>query len=82
MIIKRILENKEVLPYLEARNLLKQYQKAKQYLLQGQLSQASFKLRQPKKDDIWYFRINKQFRAIGYFAEDGDFIVVTIDNHQ
>lgn len=48
-------------------NLLKQYKKAKQYLLSGRISQINFKKR--------------QYRAIGYF--DGDvFVVVEIDDHQ
>jgi len=41
-----------------------------------------FKKRQPKKDSIWYFRINKQYRAIGYIDDDRNLIIVEIDNHQ
>lgn len=59
--IQYILEKKEVLPYLESRNLLKQYKKAKRFLLQGNTLQIKFKKRNPKGSGIWYFRINKQF---------------------
>jgi plasmid maintenance system killer protein len=79
--IKQVLERKEILPYLKSRNILKQYQKAKNYLLSQKFRNVNFKKRQPKADSVWYFRINKQYRAIGYFDDD-NFIVVEIDNHQ
>ncbi len=77
-----IFERKEVLPYLEVRGLLKQYKKAKQFLLQGNMIQVKFKERNPKGSGIWYFRINKQFRALGVFNEVGNLIIFKIDNHQ
>lgn len=79
--IRRILERREILEFLENRGLTKQYRKAKQYLLAGNTSQVNFKKRHPKGSGIWYFRINKQYRAIGYF-DDGDFMVTDIDDHQ
>lgn len=30
----------------------------------------------------YYFRINKQFRALAVFNKDGDLVVFEIDNHQ
>lgn len=80
-IIQSILERKEILPYLEARNLLKQYKKVKQFLLLGNALQVKFKERNPKGSGIWYFRINKQFRALGVFDKVGNLIVFKIDNH-
>lgn len=80
--IQGIFERKEVLPYLEARGLLNQYKKAKRYLLGGNVLQVKFKERNPKGSGIWYFRINKQFRALGVFDEAGNLIVFKIDNHQ
>lgn len=80
--IPHIFERKEVLPYLEDRGLVKQYQKAKKYILLGNLTQARLKERHPKGCGIWYFRINKQFRALAYFNNEGDLIVAKIDNHQ
>lgn len=80
--VQQIFERKEVSPYLKARNLLKQYVKAKRYLLQGNTLQVKFEERNPKGSGIWYFRINKQFRALGVFNKVGDLIVFKIDNHQ
>lgn len=80
--ILQILERKEIPPYLKARGLLRQYLKAKRYLLTGNVLQVKFKERNPQGSGIWYFRINKQFRALGVFKTDGDFIIFKIDNHQ
>lgn len=80
--IPEILEMKEILPYLEKRNLLKQYKKAKVYLLNGNTVQVKFKVRNPKGSGIWYFRINRQYRALGVFNDKGTFIIFKIDNHQ
>lgn len=80
--ISDILEEKEVLEYLEARNLTKQYDKAKKYLLMGLSTKVRFKLRNPKKDEVWYFRINSQYRAFGYFNENDELIIFEINNHQ
>ncbi len=78
----KIFEKKDVLPYLEKRGLLEQYKKAKRYLLEGNAIQVRFKERNPKGSGIWYFRINRQFRALGVFDEKGDLIIFAIDNHQ
>lgn len=80
--IKKILEKKEILPYLKARNLLDQYKKAKQYLIEGNTLQTKFKERNPKCGGIFYFRINKQYRALGVFDNEGNLIIFKIDNHQ
>lgn len=80
--ISRILEKKSILPYLKSRGLLNQYKKAKKYLLSGNVVSTRFKERNPKGSGIWYFRINKQFRALGVFDNDGNLIVFKIDNHQ
>ncbi len=80
--VLRILERKEILPYLQVRGLLNQYKKAKQFLLEGNALQVRFKERNPKGSGIWYFRINKQFRALGIFDRDGNLIVFEIDSHQ
>lgn len=77
-----IFEHKDILPYLEARGLLQQYKKVKLFLLQGEYLRVRFKERNPKGSGIWYFRINKQFRALGVFNSVGDLIIFKIDNHQ
>lgn len=80
--VQQIFERKEVVVYLEARGLFKQYKKAKEYLLKGNSLQVKFKERNPKGSGIWYFRLNKQFRALGVFGENGNLIIFKIDNHQ
>lgn len=80
--IHRIFEKKSVYPYLLKRGLLDQYKKAKRYLLDGRLLSVRFKERNPKGSGIYYFRINKQFRALAVFNKDGDLVVFEIDNHQ
>jgi hypothetical protein len=80
--VHRIFERKEIVAYLETRGLLKQYLKAKQYLLKGNTLQVKFKERNPQGSGIWYFRINKQFRVLGIFNTTGDLIIFKIDNHQ
>jgi hypothetical protein len=80
--VQQIFEQKEILLYLEVRGLLKQYIKAKRYLLQGNVLQVRFKERNPKGSGIWYFRINRQFRALGVFDKTGNLIIFKIDNHQ
>ncbi|PID84225.1 hypothetical protein CSB09_02025 [Candidatus Gracilibacteria bacterium] len=79
-IAKIILSNKEKL-YLQKRNLTKSFLKAERHILSGNLQAVDFKIRQPKKDDIYYFRINKQFRALCRLI-DGVLVVFEIDNHQ
>jgi plasmid maintenance system killer protein len=76
--IQRILEKKEVLSFLQSRKLVKQYRKAKRYLLQGHVLQVKFKERKPKGSEIWCFRINKQYRAIGGFDEEGNLVIAQI----
>ena len=82
MEIKQILEEKEVYDYLKSRNLIGQYKKVKMYLLQGYTWKVNFKKRKPKGSGIYYFRINKKFRALGYFRDENIFVMVEIDDHQ
>ena len=56
------------------------YKKVKQYLLLGLFSSVTLKKRQPKSSGVWYFRINKQFRAYAYIS-GGVMKVFYIDNH-
>jgi|GEM_PF-918557 len=79
--IHSIFEKKSVHLYLLKRGLLEQYKKAKRYLLEGRLLSVRFKERNPKGSGIYYFRINKQFRALAVFNQNGDLIVFEVDNH-
>ena len=71
----------ESVEYLKKRKLENQYIKAKNLILSGRFSNVDLKIREPKKDKVWYFRINKQFRA---FCElEWEILyVLAIDNHQ
>ncbi|MBT6069303.1 hypothetical protein HOG48_06135 [Candidatus Peregrinibacteria bacterium] len=82
MKVKRILETKEVERFLKSRGLLKQYKKAKRYLLEEHFLTVCFKERRPKGSGIWYFRINKQYRAYGMFNENDNLVVFEINDHQ
>jgi len=81
MTINEVLVPKKLVKFLEARNLLGQFRKAVNYIKSGKFETVKLKIRQPKKDRIYYFRINKQYRAFGYL--DGDkFKIFKIDDHQ
>ena len=67
--------------YLESRNIDKQYQKAKDLFLNWDIAQIDLRIRQPKQDRIFYFKINKQYRVYWYF-EWNNFFVFHIDDHQ
>jgi hypothetical protein len=76
-----VTELDDVLPYLEKRDLLPQYVKAKRKLQKGDTSGVQLRKRQPKSSDVWYFRINRQYRAFCF--RDGDTLVVfEVNDHQ
>lgn len=79
--IKKILIWDNLITYIKDRWLEKQYKKAKTYVLAWFFNKADFKLREPKKDKIYYFRINKQFRAY-WTIEENILKIHHIDNHQ
>jgi plasmid maintenance system killer protein len=70
-----------IIKYLNKRNILSQYKKAKLLLKQEQFSSVNFKKRKPLSAGIYYFRLNQKYRALGVF--DGqDFIVTEVYDHQ
>lgn len=81
ILFEKINESENVVIYLEKRNLISKYKKCKALLLIWLYKNVDFRKREPKTDDIYYFRINKQYRAIG-FIENKTFKVLKIDNHQ
>lgn len=82
MLIVKVLIEKTCIDFLKTRDLKKQYIKAQNKLLSGDLKSVKFKKRKPTTADIYYFRINKQYRALGVFKETGVFYVYEIDDHQ
>ncbi|MCP4523631.1 MAG: hypothetical protein GY828_05460 [Candidatus Gracilibacteria bacterium] len=78
--IKTVVINEKSFLYLKNRNLVPQYKKAKNYIVSGYAFLVSLKLREPKKKGIYYFRINKQYRAFA-LLEDNVLKVFHIDDH-
>lgn len=81
MKIINIYELDKIEDYLKIRNLLNQYIKAKKFILLWDSKVVDLKLREPKNLGIYYFRINKQYRAHARL-EWNNLIVFKIDNHQ
>jgi ribosomal protein L20 len=81
MQIQKIIEREKLLDYLTKRNLLEQYKKAKEKILNKNYFSVDLKKRKPEMDEIWQFRINRQYRAFCYF--NGTMLVVfKISDHQ
>lgn len=77
-----IFETDDVVNYLTARQLIKQYQKAKRYVMLGINTSTDFKQRQPKSENLRSFRINQKYRAFWWFNSEWNFVVTTISDHQ
>jgi len=78
---KEIYINEDIIKYLEKRQLIKQYEKVEKFLKKWNFRQVDLRLREPKKDKIYYFKINKQFR-LWCKMEWNKIFVFEIDNHQ
>lgn len=76
-----VYEESGIVEFIQKRNLVKQYLKAKNHLENDFFSLVDLRKRQPKHLGIFYFKINKQYRAIGYI-EQNNFIVTEISDHQ
>ena len=81
MKIINILEHKNIWNYIISHNLLKQYKKAKQLILNWKLQSVDFKKRRPYKSEKYYFKINNKYRAFGYI-EWWILKVFEINDHQ
>jgi len=77
----KIYINEKILKNIEKKWLLKQYEKVEKYLKLWNFRQISLKLREPKKDKVYYFRINKQFR-LWCKIENNNIYIFHLDNHQ
>jgi hypothetical protein len=80
--IEVIKEEEHIFEFLDKRWLLPQYKKSKTKILNWLFSWVDFKIRQPKKDEIYSFRINRQFRAYWRLLENKTLQIYFIDNHQ
>jgi len=79
--IKKVLISDDLIDFLQKRFLVAQYKKAKNFILNWYYKNVNLKIREPKKTKIYYFRINKQFRALAKLEWD-ILKVFDIDNHQ
>lgn len=79
--IEKVLISSNLIEYLEKGNLWDQYKKTKNYLLSWNYRQIDFKLREPKRNKIYYFRINKQYRAYCKF-DWNNLNIFDINDHQ
>jgi len=79
--IESILEKPHILKILTKKWLIIQYKKSKINILNWVYTWNNLKYKKPKQNNILYFRINKQFRALSRL-DNGVLIVFNIDNHQ
>jgi len=77
---KWVAYDDKVVKLIKKYQLDKQFKKAILYINQWDLKAVNFKLRQPKSKWIYYFRINKQYRALCKVM-DNILFIVDIDNH-
>lgn len=77
----KVLEEEGVVTYLKKRNLQKAYLKAKRYLESNRYKQIDLRKRHPKHLGVFYFKIDKKYRTLGYI-ENNTFIVTEISDHQ
>lgn len=77
----KVMEEDGIIAYIKKRNLVKQYLKVKRYLENDFFELVDLRKRKPKSANVFYFKIDKKYRAIGYI-EDNTFIVTEISDHQ
>ncbi|MBT3834666.1 hypothetical protein HOF56_00280 [Candidatus Peribacteria bacterium] len=77
----KVVEHERVIKYLDSRGLNDQYRKVKQLISGGLFRSVKLKKRKPTSANIWYFRINRQYRAF-CTKKDDVLIVFEIDDHQ
>lgn len=80
---KYIFVHKNLEKELKKKWLWTRFEKAKNMILMWNVSSGvKFALMEPKQKQIWYFRINRQFRVLGEFDEDGNLYLTVLDDHQ
>lgn len=81
-----IRELPEVWKYIISRNLSNQYRKIKEMLKNWYLKSIDFKIRQPKKYEVYQFKINKKYRWFWIFRDTKEFwkifVVTEVSDHQ
>ncbi len=77
----KVFEEDGIVDYIKTHNLVSPYLKAKKYLEEDFFDLVDLRKRKPKKMKIFYFKINKKYRALGYI-QNNSFIVTEILDHQ
>jgi hypothetical protein len=77
----KVLEEDGIITYIKKRNLVKPDLKVKKYLENDFFELVDLRKRKPKSANVFYFKIDKKYRAIGYI-EANTFIVTEISDHQ
>jgi plasmid maintenance system killer protein len=77
----KIIEHKSIFTYLRKRGIQKQYVSAKNKIETGMTLGPKLKKRRPYSKNMWYFRINRQYRAL-CVRQDDVLYVYEIDDHQ
>ena len=81
MKLEKIIEYKDVVSYIKSHNLLKQYKKSKNKILEWDLVSVDFRKRRPCKLEKYYFKINNKYRAFCYFKWS-TLVIFEINDHQ
>ncbi len=79
--ITSVIEYKPTVPYLEKRNLMPIYYKAKENILAGNYASVHLKKRKPTRDGVFQFRITQKYRAFGMLV-GGQLRIFEINDHQ
>jgi len=74
-------EDEKIFKYLKKRNLVAQYQKSKEQIQLGLGYKVNLKKREPKIYNVYSFRINKKYRALGTI-QNNKLIIFEINDHQ
>jgi len=80
--INKIYEKPWILDFLEKKNIKEQYIKSAKFLVSWYFWKIDFKIRQPNKNRVWSFRINKQYRAFWIMDKNNNLLIFEINNHQ
>jgi len=80
--INKIYEKPWILDFLEKKNIKEQYIKSAKFLVNWYFWKTDFKIRQPKKNRVWSFRINKQYRAFWIMDKNNNLLIFEINSHQ
>ncbi len=76
-----VFDNEAVRQKIAKYQLQKQYKKACDYVHAEQAHKVQLKLRQPKKAEIYQFRITRKYRAFAFKDKDG-LNIFEISDHQ